>query len=115
MLAGLAAIALLIGVATGSGPGKAATRATPSRPNIVIVGIDSLRSDLSLPRGGDAAMPGFREFLRGAHRFTDATTPLAPKPIARSVAMSRARALTAEYIVFSALKTAPTAMMPPTT
>jgi hypothetical protein len=77
MLAGLAAIALLIGVATGSGPGKAATRATPSRPNIVIVGIDSLRSDLSLPRGGDAAMPGFREFLRGAHRFTDATTPLA--------------------------------------
>ena len=44
---------------------------------------------------------------------TDTTTAVPPKPIARNVAISRARASTAEYIVFSAPKTTPTAITPP--
>ena len=50
-----------------------------------------------------------------ASASTDITIAVEPKPIARNVAISRRRALTAEYIVLSALKIAPTAMMPPTT
>jgi hypothetical protein len=46
---------------------------------------------------------------------TDTTIAVAPNPSARKVAISRSRSLTAEYIVFSAPKTAPMAMMPPTT
>ena len=42
------------------------------------------------------------------------TTGIAPKPIARNVAISVARVLTAEYIVLSAPNSAPIAMMPPT-
>ena len=51
---------------------------------------------------------------RSASTSTDTTTPPAPKPIARSVAISRVRALTAEYIVFSAAKIAPRPMNTPT-
>jgi hypothetical protein len=46
-------------------------------PNILIVGIDSLRNDLTVPRRGDAQMPHIRDFLGQARRFEDATTPLA--------------------------------------
>src|SRR3546814_14345958 len=45
---------------------------------------------------------------------TENTTGPEPKPIARSVAISRERADTAEYMVLSAPNIAPTAMMPPT-
>jgi arylsulfatase A-like enzyme len=46
-------------------------------PNIVIIGVDSLRNDLQIPRRGAADVPGVRAFLDGARRFSDATTPLA--------------------------------------
>ena len=49
-----------------------------------------------------------------ASTITDTTTGNAPNPIARSVAISTVRVLTAEYIVLSAPNSAPTAMMPPT-
>ena len=44
---------------------------------------------------------------------TEATTLVPLKPRARRVAISVPRTLTAEYIVFSALNIAPTAMMAP--
>ena len=47
------------------------------RPHVVIVGIDSLRADLMLPRTGEASAPNVRAFLAQASRFRDATTPLA--------------------------------------
>ena len=47
---------------------------------------------------------------RSASTSTDTMTPPAPNPIARSVAISRVRTLTAEYIVFSAAKIAPSPM-----
>ena len=46
------------------------------RPNIVIIGIDSLRSDLSLPKHGMAGAPAIRDFLKDARRFLDVTSPL---------------------------------------
>ncbi len=48
-----------------------------SAPNVVIIGIDSLRNDLEIPRRGAAMMPNVREFLAASRRFNDATTPLA--------------------------------------
>jgi hypothetical protein len=51
---------------------------TPSRPpSIILIGIDSLRCDLSLGPSQAAEMPEVEAFLADAHRFTDATTPLA--------------------------------------
>jgi hypothetical protein len=55
----------------------ASTPAAVSTPHIVIIGIDSLRNDLKLPRRGEATTPNIRDFLAGARRFNDATTPLA--------------------------------------
>ena len=46
---------------------------------------------------------------------TETTTDSGPNPIARSVAISRERVLTVEYMVLSAPNIAPTAMIPPTT
>lgn len=46
-------------------------------PHVVIIGIDSLRADLMVPRHGEALMPNVRAFLAESRRFRDATTPLA--------------------------------------
>lgn len=54
-----------------------ATHAANEAPHIVIIGIDSLRDDLEIPRRGAADVPNVRAFLDGARRFDDATTPLA--------------------------------------
>ena len=48
--------------------------------------------------------------ISSASTMNDSTTEPPPKPSARRVAISRARAATAEYIVFSAPKTAPMAI-----
>ena len=55
--------------------GQTAAQA-PDRPHIVIIGIDSLRSDLSLPHHGKAEAPAIRAFLQDARRFDDVTSPL---------------------------------------
>lgn len=55
--------------------GSMAAQAT-DRPHIVIIGIDSLRSDLSLPQQGSADAPAIRAFLADARRFDDVTSPL---------------------------------------
>lgn len=47
------------------------------RPHVVIIGIDSLRNDLQVPRIGAAETPHVAAFLSGARRFSDTTTPLA--------------------------------------
>jgi arylsulfatase A-like enzyme len=44
---------------------------------VVLLGIDSLRADLMVPRQGAAAAPHVESFLAGSRRFRDATTPLA--------------------------------------
>lgn len=52
-------------------------RKSEDLPHIVIIGIDSLRKDLSLPSLGSADAPAIREFLAAARRFEDVTSPLA--------------------------------------
>lgn len=72
--AAIAAIAFLISPRL---LGAASTPVASAVPNIVILGIDSLRNDLQVPHRGAAKIPNVHEFLSGAVRFTDATTPLA--------------------------------------
>jgi hypothetical protein len=45
-------------------------------PHVVIIGIDSLRSDIT-GAGSASLTPHIDGYLAGAHRFTDTTTPLA--------------------------------------
>ena len=46
-------------------------------PHVILIGIDSLRNDLSVPRRGAAETPNIHAFLGGARRFNDAVSPLA--------------------------------------
>ena len=48
-----------------------------SPPHVVILGIDSLRNDLSEASGGESLTPNIDSFLAGASRFSDAVSPLA--------------------------------------
>jgi hypothetical protein len=51
--------------------------AVADTPNIVILGVDSMRNDLSEVAPGRELTPNVNAFLAGSHRFTDAVTPLA--------------------------------------
>lgn len=51
--------------------------AAPGRPNIILIGLDSLRPELVGDRSRLGYMPNLSEFIQHGHRFTDATTPLA--------------------------------------
>jgi len=54
-----------------------ATHDAGAAPHIVIIGVDSLRNDLRIPRRGMADVPNIRAFLDEARLFGDTTTPLA--------------------------------------
>jgi len=71
----IAAVAAAALVRVIGGP-SARAGVTPT-PHVVLIGIDSLRDDLMIPRGGEVQAPRLREFLASAHRFTDTTSPLA--------------------------------------
>lgn len=73
--AGFAALALVFALPRITS--ATAGTETGSKPNVVILGIDSLRNDLTVPRHGDAVMPNVRAFLAASRRFEDATTSLA--------------------------------------
>ncbi len=75
---GAAAIALTAGMALPFATSGSPTRGLlATAPHVVIIGVDSLRADATEARGGEALTPNIDEFLAGAHRFHDATTPLA--------------------------------------
>jgi arylsulfatase A-like enzyme len=74
LIAGSGAIPRDPGAATVS---VAERPATDARPHVILIGIDSLRCDLTQPGGGRGLTPNVDAFLDGATRFTDATTPLA--------------------------------------
>ena len=50
---------------------------TQRRPNVVLIGIDSLRTDVIGTRGDPGYTPHLTAFLREGQLFTDVTTPLA--------------------------------------
>ncbi len=80
-MAGFSAVAALaVAAYLASSPRLLHAESVPtagSKPNIVILGIDSLRNDLLVPRRGAMHTPEIRAFLADSLRFTDATTPLA--------------------------------------
>lgn len=69
-------LALLAGLLPQALRSSSATTTT-DKPHIVLIGIDSLRADLSVPRHGEAVAPNVAAFLAESRRFSDATTPLA--------------------------------------
>lgn len=73
--AGIAAIAVVFALPRITS--ASAGTETWSKPHIVILGIDSLRNDLTVPRHGEAEVPNVRAFLAASRRFEDATTSLA--------------------------------------
>ena len=58
---------------------SAAARPAPrfAQPHVVILGLDSLRDDLAGNQSGLRLTPNIDAFLNGAHRFSDAISPLA--------------------------------------
>jgi hypothetical protein len=76
---GGAALALLGagGLVVMQGSAQSVPAPRDSRPHIVILGIDSLRNDLSEAAAGAPLTPHIDAFLAGSTRFTDTMTPLA--------------------------------------
>lgn len=77
-IAGAAALALIGSVAlprASAGPSPAAVG--NKAPHIIIIGIDSLRADLTESQSGATVTPHIDAYLAQAQRFSDATTPLA--------------------------------------
>jgi hypothetical protein len=78
MLVSAGVVLLLIGDLLSQGVSFAARPApTYTMPHVVILGLDSLRDDLADPQTGERLTPHIDAFLAGAHRFKDATSPLA--------------------------------------
>lgn len=74
--AGVTILALFTGLALPKVMNATAPAPAGAAPHIVIIGIDSLRNDLSVPRGGEATIPHIGDFLAGARRFDDTISPL---------------------------------------
>jgi arylsulfatase A-like enzyme len=76
-----AAIAVALGavIATTAAvtPHEPPKAAPSARPNVILIGIDSLRPDLLYPKTSRELMPNLYAFADGATLFTNAITPLA--------------------------------------
>jgi hypothetical protein len=79
VLSGAAAVVVSIAAFAASTwlPNRARATADPKRPNVIFVGIDSLRSDVVRGGWGEAITPNVDAFLHDSVSFTDAITPLA--------------------------------------
>jgi hypothetical protein len=76
-IAGGVAAVLLAGITLPlATAGMAKNGLVATSPHVVIIGIDSLRADIT-GAGSASQTPHIDDYLAGAHRFTDATTPLA--------------------------------------
>jgi len=73
-IAAFVAACVLLVVAT---QGAARARAVPGKPNIVVLGVDSLRLGELNRFGGSGLTPNIDTFLQKADVFSDSTTPLA--------------------------------------
>lgn len=76
--AGAGAVTLLVGVLLAYAdavPSQAGAAGTA--PNVIIIGVDSLRDDLTQARSGVVVTPNIDRFLAEAYRFSDAISPLA--------------------------------------
>jgi len=69
-----AGVALAVAFLAGS---RSEAKVESAAPNVIILGIDSLRNDLSEVDPERSPTPSIDGFLANSYRFTDATTPLA--------------------------------------
>lgn len=76
---GLAGVTLAVALPTvDRAPGRAPASVDARRPNVILLGIDSLRCDVAASTGAQPALATEVErFLRQSTRFGDAMTPLA--------------------------------------
>jgi len=73
-----ASVVVATSAAVAHSPWKHAAAATnPSQPHVIIIGIDSFRSDRSATDGSAALTPNLERFMNEATTFSDAMTPLA--------------------------------------
>jgi arylsulfatase A-like enzyme len=66
-----------MGVATYSGDPRSATPRQPARPNVILIGLDSVRCDATGILGNSGLTPNVDAFLSQSSLMTDALTPLA--------------------------------------
>jgi arylsulfatase A-like enzyme len=72
-----AAVAVLATVVSVAIPSTHAKIAVHSRPNVVLIGVDSLRTDMVAPQTSPGRTPKIAEFLSQSVSFDNAITPLA--------------------------------------
>lgn len=68
---------LVVMTTSGFHVSQARAPADPQRPNVILVGVDSLRGDIAVNPDSFVDAPGISAFVREAKVFTDTTTPLA--------------------------------------
>lgn len=72
-----AALVLLAGLLSHGALVAAPAASAHAVPHVVIIGIDSLRDDLAGAQAEEQLTPHIDGYLNGAHRFSDAISPLA--------------------------------------
>lgn len=77
LILGVSISILLLQIMLSTSPQIVADAATPSRPNIILIGADSLRPDFLSFFGGEQHTPFFDAFLNQATVFNEAVTPIA--------------------------------------
>lgn len=75
IFAGLLVIATVSGA--GGAPDRISAAVDQSRPNVIVIGIDSLRCDTAVLAEEGSLTPNVDRFVAEAHSFSDVTTPLA--------------------------------------
>ncbi len=73
----VAVLAMTVGLPSLLGMARSESVAPADRPHIVIIGVDSLRNDLSEVSPAKELTPHIASFLRSSHQFSDAMSPLA--------------------------------------
>lgn len=74
---GVAAVVASVGLISSNGTGAPAPHTDPAKPHVILIGIDSLRTDFVRAGDGNERTPALDEFLAGATVFEDTITPLA--------------------------------------
>jgi arylsulfatase A-like enzyme len=72
--AGLAAVIATVAAVL---PNRVQPETPPDKPNVILIGLDSLRADIVHPTASEDFTPNLIRFIEGGTLFTDAITPLA--------------------------------------
>jgi hypothetical protein len=77
-VASVAAISIVAGVTLQrASADRSPVAAGNKAPHVIIIGVDSLRDDLTESESGELVTPNIDRYLAAAHRFSDTITPLA--------------------------------------